>query len=61
MKRYKSSDLQHKRAEVIKEAKSNGVIIECRNTNGDVSDELVLISKVNCQGGSDKLSKWIKG
>lgn len=42
MKRYKASDLTHNRAEVIKEAKVNGVIIECRNTNGEVVDELVL-------------------
>lgn len=43
MKRYKASDLSHKRAEVIKEAKANGVVIECRNTNGEVVNELLLI------------------
>lgn len=44
MKRYKSSDLTQRRSEVIKEAKENGVIIECRNTNGEVEQELFLIS-----------------
>jgi len=42
MKRFKASDLTHNRAEVMKEAKVNGVIIECRNTNGEVVDELVM-------------------
>lgn len=45
MKKYKSSDLTHKRAEVFREAEKNGVIIqECR-TNGEVVNELVLIKK----------------
>lgn len=43
MKRFKASDLTHNRAEVMKEAKVNGVIIECRNTNGEVVDELVMV------------------
>ena len=45
MKKYKSSDLTHKRAEVMREAEKSGVIIqECR-TNGEVVQELVLASK----------------
>ena len=44
MKIYKSSDLTHKRAEVLKEAAINGVIIQERNTNGDVRRQFVLIS-----------------
>ena len=43
MKTYKSSDLTHKRAEVLKEAKANGVIIEERNTNGDVRQDYIMI------------------
>lgn len=54
MKRYKASDLTHKRAEVIKEAKSNGVIIECRNTNGSVESELVLMSLKKMKGEEDE-------
>lgn len=45
MKIYKSSDLTHKRAEVLKEARQNGAIIQERNTNGDIRCEYVLISK----------------
>ncbi|MCP4265052.1 MAG: hypothetical protein GY777_05665 [Candidatus Brocadiaceae bacterium] len=45
MKKYKSSDLTHKRAEVMREAENSGVIIqECR-TNGEVVQELVLAGK----------------
>ena len=42
MKKYKSSDLTHKRAEVLKEAKANGVIIQECNTNGVVRQEFIL-------------------
>lgn len=45
MKVYKSSDLTHKRAELLKEAKANGVIIQECNTNGDVRCEYVLLNK----------------
>lgn len=45
MKTYKSSDLTNKRTELIPEAQKNGVIIELRNTNGDVKCELVLAPK----------------
>ena len=43
MKTYKSSDLTHKRAEVLKEAKANGVIIQQLETNGVVRQEFVLL------------------
>ncbi len=43
MKKYKSSELTHKRAEVLKEAKANGVIIQECNTNGEVRCEYVII------------------
>ena len=42
MKTYKSSDLTHKRSEVLREARANGVIIEERNTNGDVRQEFII-------------------
>ena len=45
MKKYKSSDLTHKRAEVLKEAECSGVIIQQRRTNSEVISELVVISK----------------
>jgi hypothetical protein len=44
MKTYKSSDLTHKRAEVLKEAKANGVIIQQLETNGEVRQEFVIVS-----------------
>jgi len=45
MRIYKSRDLTHKRAEVMKEAKANGVIIQECNTNGDVRREYVITLK----------------
>ena len=45
MKKYKSSDLTHKRAEVMSEAKKGAVIIEEQLTNGDVDLEFVLLLK----------------
>lgn len=45
MKKFKSSDLTHNRAEVLKEARENGCIIEERNTNGDVRSEYIIIKK----------------
>ena len=45
MKTYKSSDLTHKRAEVLEEAEANGVIIQQLKTNGAVVNELVITSK----------------
>ena len=44
MKTFKSSALSNNRAEVLKEAKANGVIIQECNTNGDVRCEYVLLS-----------------
>lgn len=44
MKKYKSGDLTHKRAEVLAEARENGVIIQECNTNGEVRQEYVIIS-----------------
>ena len=45
LKIYKSSDLTHKRAEVLKEAKKGAVVIEKQLTNGDVDLEFVLLLK----------------
>lgn len=45
MKKYKSSDLIHKRSEVMREAEANGVIIQQCRTNGEVFQELVLVTK----------------
>ena len=45
MKIYKSSDLTHKRAEVLKEAKANGVIIQQLETNGVIREEFYLMTK----------------
>ena len=45
MKKYKSSDLTHKRAEVLKEAKANGVIIQQLETNGVIREEFYLMTK----------------
>ncbi len=44
MKKYKSSDLTHKRAEVLKEANARGVIIQQLETNGDVRREFVILN-----------------
>ncbi len=43
MKTYKSSDLVHKRAEVMQEAEKGGVIIQRCNTNGDLVREFVMM------------------
>ncbi len=48
MKKYKSADLTHKRAEVFREAEANGVIIQQCRTNGEVISGLVLMSKSQC-------------
>ena len=44
MKVYKVSDLAHRRTEVLKEAKANGVIIQQLETNGEVRHEFILAS-----------------
>ena len=55
MKTFKSSDLSHNRAEVLKEAKANGVIVERRNTNGDVDLEYLLILKPTSKEDFEKM------
>ena len=50
MKTYKSSDLTHKRSEVLREAELNGVIIQQCRTNGEVISELVLVGKGEYMG-----------
>lgn len=61
MKKYKSSDLTHKRAEVLKEAKANGVIIQQLETNGKVRQEFILwpiVDNAVCIGnGTHHVSK----
>lgn len=42
MKTFKSSDLSHKRAEVLKAARNGGVIIEERRSNGEVVERYLL-------------------
>jgi len=42
MKTYKSSDLTHKRAEVLEAARKGAVVIQQLETNGNVRDEFVL-------------------
>ena len=44
MKTYKSSDLTHKRAEVLEEAALDGVVIQVCNTNGKVRQEFFLLA-----------------
>ena len=54
MKTYKSSTLTHHRAEVMREAENNSVIIqECR-TNGEVIKEFVIVAKA-CFDEMDKI------
>ncbi len=44
MKTYSASDLgSHKRTEIFEAAKSDGVIIQKKNTNGEVLEEFVMI------------------
>ena len=47
MKTYKSSDLTHKRAEVMREAEANGVKIQERRSNGEVIKEFVILPIVH--------------
>ena len=42
MKTYKASDLTHKRAEVMREAELNGVLIEERRSNGEVINRFII-------------------
>jgi len=50
MKTFKSSDLSHKRAEVLKAARDGGVIIEERRSNGEVICQYVLQRVYNVVG-----------
>ena len=56
MKTYKSSDLTHKRAEVLKEAEVGGVIIQQLETNGKIRKEFVMVSMELYQRGSGELN-----
>lgn len=57
MKTYKSSDLTHKRAEVLKEARNNGVVIQECNTNGEVRQEYVIQVRTPLTEFSNEMSK----
>lgn len=59
MKTYKSSALTHQRAEVLKEARENGVIIQECNTNGDVRCEYVLLNKSEFKVISERSNEHI--
>lgn len=41
---FKSSDLTHKRSEVMKAARDGAALIQLRETNGEVREEFVLMS-----------------
>ncbi len=45
MKKFNSSALTHKRADVIRAAEEHGAVIQLKRTNGEVSKEFVLITK----------------
>ena len=42
MKKFNSSALTHKRAEVMKAARDGGAVIQLKETNGDIREEFVL-------------------
>jgi hypothetical protein len=44
MKTFNASDLAHKRTEIFNAAKSEGAILQRKNTNGVVLDEFLLIA-----------------
>ena len=52
MKTFTASHLSHKPAEVLAEALLNPVVIQRKNTNGDVMAEYVL-TKRDCVTNSD--------
>jgi len=58
MKTYKSSDLTHKRAEVLKAAREEGVIIEERRSNGEVIEEYILITVSDAVGEGMPIDMW---
>lgn len=45
MKTFTASQLSHKPAEVLAEARIQGAYISRNNTNGEVMEEFILISK----------------
>lgn len=42
MKKFNSSDLSHKRTEVMTAARNGGAIIQTKRSNGEVMEEFVL-------------------
>ena len=45
MKTFNASDMAHKRTEIFNAAREDGVIIQKKNTNGDVLEEFVMIRR----------------
>jgi hypothetical protein len=45
MKTFNASDLAHKRTEIFNAAKSEGAILQRKNTNGVVLDEFYICGK----------------
>ena len=45
MKKFQSSDLTHKRSDVMRAAEEHGAVIQLKRTNGEVSKEFVLMTK----------------
>lgn len=44
MKIFNASQLSHDRREILTAAKSEGCIIQSKNTNGEVLEEFIMIS-----------------
>ena len=42
MKTFNASDMAHKRTEIFEAAREEGVIIQKKNTNGEVLEEFVM-------------------
>lgn len=67
MEIFKSSDLTHKRSEVMKAARDGGALIQLRETNGEVREEFVLIPLTEgaiwslYQSSEQGLTKLVKG
>lgn len=45
MKTFNASQLSHDRREILSAAREGGAIIQSKNTNGEVLEEFVMISK----------------
>ena len=56
---YKSSDLTHKRAEVMREAEKHGVVVQMLETNGKVRKEFVMMSKEDYIKLSDSIKNML--